>query len=373
MAFALTPATAAAVQGLPGDWLQISKDGVNAGNANVEIIDIVGSPGVFRATRGIGKNAHVITIRRTSLFVAVAQSGAQRVMTSPDGLVWTLRNAASARSWKAVCYSPTLNLYCAVAGDGVNDGVMTSPDGTTWTSRVAPNQDWESVCWNGSVFVAGAQSGVGAIRIMTSPDGVTWTLRTSAFGGNWNSMASNGVVDASLALSTGNQHTQYSLNHGVTWANGTDPDISASFLGLAWDGTNFIGVMSSTSGSTKAVTSPDGQTWTARVALAGVHAWTCIAVGTVAGVRRAVAIAAAPIASKQVMTSDDHGLTWTGFAASINNTWRGVAWNGMLFAAVADVGSTTRIMTSPDGQVWTTRTSPADNSWSSICSNLPLF
>lgn len=63
MPFALTPAGAQVTQGLPGDWLQVRQDGVDVGDANVEVIDIVGDPEVLLATRGVGENAHVITIR----------------------------------------------------------------------------------------------------------------------------------------------------------------------------------------------------------------------------------------------------------------------------------------------------------------------
>lgn len=64
MAFALTPADAPTVQGLPGNWLQFRKDGANRGNANVAVLDIVGDPAVLRATRGVGENSHVVTIER---------------------------------------------------------------------------------------------------------------------------------------------------------------------------------------------------------------------------------------------------------------------------------------------------------------------
>jgi len=352
--------------------------GANLGSPTVQVIDIIGDPNLISVTRGVGENKNVITIRksRSPIFVAVARSGAQRVMTSSDGITWSLHNAASARSWTAVCYSQTLNLYCAVASDGIGDGVMTSPDGINWTSRTpAGNWDWESVCWNGYVFIAGAQSGIGANRIMTSPDGINWTMRVAAFGANWGSLASNGTVDVSVAASSVPLNVQYSQDHGVTWTNATNPDSSSnvSFKGVAWSGINFIAIENSSSVNTQVLTSPDGVIWTARVALGTAHSWGCIAMGSVNGVTRAVAIAVSVLGGLQVMTSDDHGLTWSGFASSIANTWRGVAWNGSIFAAVADVGLNTRVMTSPDGHAWTTQVNPADNIWTSICSNQALF
>ena len=60
-----------------------------------------------------------------ALFVAVAQSGANRVMTSPDGINWTARSAAQANGWDGLAWSPQLRLFAAVAWDGTNR-VMTS-------------------------------------------------------------------------------------------------------------------------------------------------------------------------------------------------------------------------------------------------------
>lgn len=38
------------------------------------------------------------------MFVAVASSGTNRVMTSPDGVTWTARSASEANTWYSVCY-----------------------------------------------------------------------------------------------------------------------------------------------------------------------------------------------------------------------------------------------------------------------------
>jgi hypothetical protein len=43
-----------------------------------------------------------------------------------------------------------------------------------------------------------------------------------------------------------------------------------------------------------------------------------------------------------------------------------VTYGGGLFVAVAATGSGNRVMTSPDGIVWTSRASAADNSWTSV-------
>lgn len=113
------------------------------------------------------------------------------VGTVADGAgTWTIRTSAADNSWRAVCWSPELSLFCAVASSGVGNRVMTSPDGITWTSRAsAADNQWYSVCWSPelSLFCAVAISGAGN-RVMTSPDGVNWTIRTSAADNSWYSV-----------------------------------------------------------------------------------------------------------------------------------------------------------------------------------------
>ena len=69
--------------------------------------------------------------------------------------------------------------------------------------------------------------------------------------------------------------------------------------------------------------------------------------------------------------------TWTTRASPADIVWLSVCWAPelSLFAAVASTGTGNRVMTSPDGITWTLRTSAADNSWISVCwaSELSLF
>lgn len=62
--FALVPAPSAAPRAsLPGPWLQFMSEGVAVGDANVAIVDLTGNPERIVATRGVGENSHVITMR----------------------------------------------------------------------------------------------------------------------------------------------------------------------------------------------------------------------------------------------------------------------------------------------------------------------
>ena len=99
------------------------------------------------------------------LFVLAAVAG-PAAPARADGETWTARAAAEANSWYSVAYGN--GLWVAVATSGANQ-VMTSTDGITWTPRVAAEANsWRSVAYGNGLWVAVATSG--ANRVMTSPN-----------------------------------------------------------------------------------------------------------------------------------------------------------------------------------------------------------
>jgi len=150
-----------------------------------------------------------------SLFCAVADSGTNRVMTSPDGTTWTARAASEANSWYLVCWSPELSLFCAVSFDGTNR-VMTSPDGTTWTARAASEANsWLSVCWSPELSLFYAVSYDGTNRVMTSPDGTTWTARAASEANIWLSVCWSPELSLFCAVSYDGINRVLTSGYGV--------------------------------------------------------------------------------------------------------------------------------------------------------------
>ena len=256
------------------------------------------------------------------MFAAVSLDGTNRVMTSTNGINWTIGASIPSATWTSVTWSPELGLFVAVASTPVTsttNSVMTSPNGITWTARSVPSaaNSWNSVTWAPElgIFVAVASSGTGNTRVMTSTDGTTWLNRTSAADNSWNS---------------------------VVWA----PELRL-FVAVSSDGT------------IRAMMSTDGINWTTGGSKAA--AWTSVTWSPELGIFVAVAPA-------NVMTSPD-GTNWTIYSVPSANNWNSVTWAPELgiFVAVASTGTgNTRVMTSPDGITWLNRTSPADNEWRSV-------
>ena len=129
-----------------------------------------------------------------NLFIAISNSGTgNRVMTSPDGITWTVGSTPVDNNWTAICWSKTLSLLVVVSSSGTNNRVMTSYDGFIWTTRITPvDNNWSSVCWSNELllFVAVASSGNND-KVMTSPNGINWTIRTSPYQVNNNTLNNN--------------------------------------------------------------------------------------------------------------------------------------------------------------------------------------
>ncbi len=261
------------------------------------------------------------------LFVAVSSDGANRVMTSPDGITWTARTAAEANSWKAVTYGN--GQFVAVSSDGTNR-VMTSPDGITWTARahVGVNPTWTSVFHGNGMYVAVGNNN--SPRIMSSPDGITWTSRAGG-ANNTDVIYANGLFVVVIANGTDRVLTS---PDGITWTARTASEAN-SWKAVTYGEGLFVAV--STNGTNRVMTSPDGVTWTARTA-AEANAWGEITYGN------GHFVAVSSDGTNRVMTSTD-GITWASRPAAQANQWTSVAYGNGTFVAVSSDG-TNRVMTS---------------------------
>jgi photosystem II stability/assembly factor-like uncharacterized protein len=139
-----------------------------------------------------------------SEFLVAANGG---LISSPDGITWTLRPAGglsgsvASNALRSLACSPTVCVgvgrKSADGGTGTGAAVLvasSSDGGASWaehTAAVALNGSPETVIWTGTRFVA-VGSGTPAI-LLSSPDGTSWsshglagrnyTLRSVAFNG----------------------------------------------------------------------------------------------------------------------------------------------------------------------------------------------
>lgn len=105
--------------------------------------------------------------------------------------------------------------------------------------------------------------------------------------------------------------------------------------------------------STKAATSPDGITWTART-MPTSSAWRAVAYGG----GQFVAIA---YLSFVASTSPD-GITWTNRSLPVSGYWQSLVYGNGTFLSLSATNAAVAI-TSPDGITWTQRTMPVSGIW----------
>ncbi len=158
------------------------------------------------------------------LFIAGIDDSTNKIMTSPDGLTWTLR-PSSMIAWDFVSNDD----ICVAVSQDTAPFSMYSTDGITWTNTVSTILATRSVAWSPEKqeWLMNAYTNTTGF---TSKDGITWTSVGAIFpatAGNVNIMwvADNINLWYLMALDTNNN---YSL-----WSS---PDSSQVFLGTHLDG-----------------------------------------------------------------------------------------------------------------------------------------
>ncbi len=163
------------------------------------------------------------------LFVAVGsgRSSDGDVMTSPDGVNWTVRSVPSGASWSSISYGN--GIFVAVSNSSQAHKIITSPDGINWTSRSSPLtfEPTPSVCFGAGLFVVVSPGYFSMYppKVMTSPDGVNWTVRSVPNGG-WRSVTYYNGVFVAVAFHDDLYHDPIYVmasNNGINWTVGNAP------------------------------------------------------------------------------------------------------------------------------------------------------
>jgi hypothetical protein len=178
------------------------------------------------------------------MIVAGQIGGTRRLFTCIDpGSATTLQLRATDSSTGAssgtdelwLAWSPTLPLAACVFGRGDNP-IYTSPDGTIWTQRNAPTTGpnrpiWKQLAWTGNQFVGvGLAGSTNTHQVIASPDGLTWTESSPGVGTvePWNYLAVKSSTQIAAIASNAN-------NDGLSAMVGTIivPFISPTSGGMA--------------------------------------------------------------------------------------------------------------------------------------------
>lgn len=305
----------------------------------------------------------------TGVVVAVASAGSgggKNVATSPDGTTWTehstmpTHGAGGQASWQGICFSPSLNLFCAVANDGTANDMATSPDGVTWTGSTSGGSGWAGVCWADTLglFVA---VGNGTNKVATSPDGSTWTLRTASEANPWVAVCWAHSLGLLVAVAGTGTHQIMTSPDGITWTNRTH--INGGYTCCCWD--PVLAKFCILGSSSNSELSSDGITWTSY--LANLQGGTTHSV--------------APYPSGGFQSGGNnhagHSATgqasWTDQTVGNGTTIPGLCYSPAVSLFVFTINvSTFGIGTSPDGVTFTQRSLDTTNIWVALANGIAV-
>lgn len=188
--------------------------------------------------------------------------------STDSGITWTSSSSASSiiNDVYDICWDGSK--FLAVGSKvGGSFGIMTSTDGITWSLvSFTSSTQLNGIAYNGSVYVAG-----GNAALYSSTDGTTWTARTptGGFQSIFQKFRWNGTYWLGLGLGNSNGLVPviYKSTNGTTWTaiNSGERTLYAVY-DASWNGSKWIAVgqMRTIPSATDApmITSTDGDTWT---------------------------------------------------------------------------------------------------------------
>ena len=182
------------------------------------------------------------------IVVGADNSGKHNIITSPDGLKWTLGGSGGFGNFGA--WNAAANSEMCIAG-GYGGRMSYTTDGINWQPIESIfSLSCSSIVWRG-MWVA---SGTGDNCLGYSKDGITWTPTGNGIFTNTQKVDSNGKMW--IATGNGPNSLAYSLD-GMNWI-GLGTDIFTSATTIAWNGRMWLAIGS---GPNTVAYSYDGISW----------------------------------------------------------------------------------------------------------------
>ena len=189
----------------------------------------------------IGKSSN------TPLFVAVANTGSNRVMTSSNTVDWSIVNSSITNStnWSAIEYGG--NYYVAVADSGTHR-IAYSTNGTTWLSATAPAlNEWCDIAYNfqKNLYVAVSRNATYSPIMYAYGNNITkWYPARSPYLASWNGVTYSNGLFVAVGESTNQPRSIYSSD-GINWLPSTPIPSNRVWKAVTFSENAFVAVVSS--------------------------------------------------------------------------------------------------------------------------------
>ncbi len=308
-------------------------------------------------TFGAGKYA-AVGYRGT--FINGVNGIQNQVTTSADGATWTAGPALPTNgAIRSIAYGGGL-FAVPIESNSETSLILTSPDAVTWTARATGAGQLSSIAYgNGVVGTTSTPMWVavgsanGGSNVSHSTDGITWTRVNTGRTVDLFQVVSGRFVFLAISRSG----TLLSSSNGTTWTAVTVPGLpaGATFLGITFDGTQFLLLVNDGSRNPQIFVSGDGSAWAAsgsKLTAATLFDGTLASNGTLAAVVGASSVSGnvvftAPItagffatvgawSNAQVVDASGFGFV---FITNVNNLWIAGGYDAALYTAASTGGS----------------------------------
>ena len=310
--------------------------------------------------------------RSLDKYCAVVSNGSNKTyvydcMSANNITKWKEVTLSSSSNWVKVRYIPFYKCFFAISGSE-NKGAV-SLDGDTWEGINLPDIGVSTVKYSSiacssklgcvCMSINGADKFVVVgIDVPFVWSTIRWEEHTLPSNTSWSSICWSPELRLFCTVAYGNNKAATSPD-GITWIERTLPS-STYWQSICWSPELrlFCAIANS---SNKAATSPDGITWTQRTLPSNVD-WRSICWSSELQLFCTIAQS-----SNKAATSSD-GITWTQRTLPSSDGWFSVCWSSelRLFCAVTS-GNSNKVATSPNGITWIERTLPSSAFWYSIC------
>ena len=304
------------------------------------------------------------------LFVAVG-TGTNSIMTSPNGVTWSLPTGGAGASLLlvptayVVVWNPVQNQFI-IGGNSTSsttNTLLTSVDGANWlgmTSLHAILYTVNCVAWNGSIWVAGGISATANTVVASSPDGLVWTAAsitnmTQIYGIAWSGISPVGSAQPVFPLATGGVGSS-TFNWLVVGAGSASTLIAYSTTGTSWTGVTqsiitgtCFGVVWYPYGACWVVVGTTTNTLMYSQVANGSSGWTAGANNQITTSGRAVTYGY--VGGAGLLVAVGQGATYN-YVTSVN----GVTWTGYLTSSTFPTGQSSFQWTIGNGIAWSPNT-----------------
>jgi hypothetical protein len=281
-------------------------------------------------------------VRDTTRWTIVENAGRGRVLTSLDGIQWSVETISGDAAFGTAAEEETSEMLLS-SGTGTllvrRNGILAWRQGAAdWVvPDLTPRAILQSVVHQNGIWLAAGVQGDSTL-VWRSTDGVAWSASRLIFNGSYQSyfrglFAARGLFIASSYVGSSSGSTMVSED-GLSWTSSGDCMLSK----IADNGRILVGI---DPGNLKVYSSEDGRTWTLRKSTASFDGMVDVAWNG----ERFVAIGEA----KTLWTSTN-GIDWDvpDLGSSPVGDLRALGWNGSSWLVEAEFSS----FASTDGKNW---------------------